>query len=295
MDVNFELYKVFYHVAKCKSFSEAASRLYISQSAVSQSIKLLEEKLKCRLFIRNTKNIKLTKEGEKLFIPIEQAVNLIMVGERTIDDIHNLKEGEVRIGASDTICRHYLLPYIEKFNNLYPNIKIHITNRTSPVCTKLLQKGDVDLALINILDDYDYKGFDVKKLRKVNDVFIAGSKFIELSNRKVSLKELSHYPLLALEKNTNTRHFFDELFESNGLYTKPEIELSSVDLLIDIAKIGIGISYVPKLAALEEIRLGRLFIININETIPERYLGLIIVKNMPLPIAAKKFIDTLTH
>lgn len=293
MDVNFELYKVFYHVAKYKSFSEAASRLYISQSAVSQSIKLLEQKLNCRLFIRNTKNIKLTKEGEKLFIPIEQAVNLIMAGERTIDDIHNLKEGEVRIGASDTICRHYLLPYIEEFNNIYPYIKIHITNRTSPVCTKLLQKGDVDLALINILDDYDYKGFDVKKLREVNDVFIAGSKFSELSNRKVSLKELSQYPLLSLEKNTNTRRFFDELFESNGLYTKPEIELSSVDFLIDMAKIGIGISCVPRLAAMEEIRLGGLFIIDISETIPKRHLGLITIKNMPLPIAAKKFIDIL--
>lgn len=293
MDINFEFYKVFYYVAKYKSFSDAASKLYISQSAVSQSIKILEQKLGCRLFIRNTKNIRLTIEGEKLFAYVEQAVNLFSIGERLIDEMSDLKEGEVRIGASDTICRHFLLPYIEKYNTLYPNIKIHIINRTSPVCINLLEKGDVDLAVVNINEKYDNKNFKVRMLKQVEDIFVGGKKYSDLKDRSISLAELSQYPLLVLEKNTNTRLFFDKLFQQYGLDTKPEIELSSIDLLIDMAKIGLGISYVTKEAAFIAIEEGSLFQIHLEEKISPRYLGLMIHKNIPLPAAAQEFVNVM--
>ena len=207
MDVNFELYKVFYYVAKYNSFSQAAAKLYISQSAVSQSIKALETKLDIKLFVRNTKNIRLTSEGEKLFAYVEQAINLFLKGERLIEEMKDLLEGEVRIGASDTICRHFLLPYIEKYNTLYPDIKIQIISRTSPVCTQLLEKGEVDLAVVNINENYDYKNFNINILKEIEDIFVAGKKFDELKGKKMSIAELVQYPLLVLEKNTNTRVF----------------------------------------------------------------------------------------
>lgn len=291
MDVNFELYKVFYYVAKFNSFSEAASKLYISQSAVSQSIKALEAKLGIKLFIRNTKNIRLSLEGEKLFAYVEQAVNLFSTGERLIDEMNDLKEGEVRIGASDTICRHFLLPYIEKYNTMYPNIKIHIISRTSPVCTELLEKGEVDLAVVNINDNYEYKSFDVMILKEIEDIFAGGKKFSKLKGKKMSLTELTQYPLLVLEKNSNTRVFFDKLFMQHGLDIKPEIELSSIDLLIDMAKIGLGISYVVKDAASSAIEEGSLFQIDLEEKISPRYLGLMTHKNVPLPAAAQEFVN----
>ncbi|MDD2481044.1 MAG: LysR family transcriptional regulator [Lutispora sp.] len=293
MDINFEFYKVFYYVAKYKSFSDAASKLYISQSAVSQSIKILEQKLGCRLFIRNTKNIRLTIEGEKLFAYVEQAVNLFSTGERLIDEMSDLKEGEVRIGASDTICRHFLLPYIEKYNTLYPNIKIRIINRTSPVCISLLEKGDVDIAVVNINEKYDNKNFKVRMLRQVEDIFVGGKKFSELKGKGISLAELTKYPLLALEKNTNTRVSFDKLFQQHGLDVKPEIELSSTDLLIDMAKIGLGISYVTKEAASIAIDEGSLFQIKLGKKISPRYLGLMTYKDVPLPAAAQEFVNVI--
>jgi len=291
MDVNFELYKVFYYVAKFNSFSEAAAKLYISQSAVSQSIKSLESKLDIKLFIRNTKNIRLTSEGEKLFAYVEQAVNLFSRGEQLIEEMKDLIEGEVRIGASDTICRHFLLPYIEKYNNLYPNIKIQIISRTSPVCTQLLEKGEVDLAVININENYDYKSFNVNILKEIKDIFVAGKKFEELKDKKMSLAELAQYPLLVLEKNTNTRVFFEKLFHQEGLEVKPEIELSSIDLLIDMAKIGLGISYVIKDAAASAINEGSLFSIDLEEKIKPRQLGLLTHKDIPLTRAAQKFVE----
>lgn len=291
MDVNFELYKVFYYVAKYNSFSQAASKLYISQSAVSQSIKALENALDIKLFVRNTKNIKLTSEGEKLFAYVEQAINLFFKGERLIEEMKDLLEGEVRIGASDTICRHFLLPYVEEYHSLYPDIKIKIISRTSPVCTQLLEKGEVDLAVVNINENYDYKNFNVRMVKEIEYVFVAGRKFEHLKGKKLSLAELAQYPLLVLEKNTNTRAFFERLFAQHNLEVTPEIELSSIDLLIDTAKIGLGISYVTKEAAIPAIEAGSLFEIELEEKLTPRHMGLLTHKDVPLTRAAQEFVN----
>ncbi len=120
MDINFELYKVFYFVSKTLSFSEASSKLFISQSAVSQSIKTLEEKIGCQLFFRNTKRVRLTREGDILFKHVEQAYNFIKAGERTLEEMHSLEQGDIRIGASDTICKYYLMPYLKNSINCIP-------------------------------------------------------------------------------------------------------------------------------------------------------------------------------
>ena len=137
MDINYELYKVFYYVAKTLSFSEASKQLYISQSAVSQSIKSLETKLNQHLFIRSTKKVKLTPEGEMLFKHVEPAVNLIIRGENQILDANTLNGGQLRIGASDTICRYFLIPYLEEFHAHFPNVHIKVTNQTSARCVDL--------------------------------------------------------------------------------------------------------------------------------------------------------------
>ncbi|HHV71099.1 MAG TPA: LysR family transcriptional regulator [Clostridia bacterium] len=293
MNVDFELYKVFYYVAKNLSFSEAANFLFISQSAVSQAIKLLEEKLQTKLFFRNTKQVKLTREGETLFQYVEQAFNLIKSGERSLKELNYLTKGEVKIGASDTICKHHLLPYFKKFNQLYPQIKIQITNRTSLNCIELLKKGNIDMAVINLPQKENYKHLTVEKLKTVQDVFVAGKNYQHLKNRTVSLKELITYPILVLEKNSVTREFFDNLLEKNGLKITPEIELGSVDLLIDLTKIGLGISFVIKEYVEKELANQELFIINLKEKIPPRYLGIVTNNHLPLPLAAQKFVELM--
>ncbi len=293
MDINFELYKVFYYVSKYLSFSAASNELFITQSAVSQSIKLLEEKLQCQLFFRNTKRVKLTREGEILYGHIEQAFNFIKSGERILEEMHSLGQGEIRIGASDTICKYYLMPYIKRFNHSYPNIKIHLTNRTSPKCIELLRKGSVDLSVINIPEKCNYSNITVKNTKSIRDVFIANSNFKELKDRKVSLKELENHPLLVLEKKTTTREFFDNLMSKHQVSIKPEIELGSVDILIEMAKIGLGIAFVPDECVNQELEKDEIFILDIKEEIPERNLGFLVHSNIPLPLAASKFVELL--
>ena len=149
MDINYELYKVFYYVAISLSFSEASKKLYISQSAVSQSIKVLEKKLNQPLFIRSTKKVQLTPEGETLLRHVEPAMNLIRRGEAQILEANTLGGGQLRIGASDTICRYFLVPYLSRFHKEYPNIHIKVTNQTSIGCVDLLENGSVDLIFTN--------------------------------------------------------------------------------------------------------------------------------------------------
>lgn len=294
MSVNLELYKVFYYVAKDLSFSQASQKLYISQSAVSQSVKALEEKLACRLFIRSTKQVKLTPEGEILFQHIEQAFNFIQTGERSIQEIHSLKQGEIRLGASDTICKHYLLPYLQLFNQKYPQIKVRITNRTSPKCVELLSKGLVDFSIINLPEEEKYQEMTVKKLQAIHDVFIAGKNFQSLAEKELKLQELAQYPLLMLEKNSTTRRFFDSFLQQRGLNLKPEIELGSIDLLIELAKIGMGIAFVSQEYLEKELTQGDIFLVKTREKFPPRYLGLITNNRIPLPLAAQKFVDLLS-
>ena len=276
MDINYELYKVFYHVASTLSFSEASKQLFISQSAVSQSIKVLEKKLNQTLFIRSTKRVQLTPEGEILLKHIEPAMNLIKKGENQLLEANTLNGGQLRIGASDTICRYFLVPFLSHFHSLYPNIHIKVTNRTSIECAKLLENGQVDF---------------IKMLRPFHDVFAANEEFFPLKGRKLSLEELQTYPILMLDKKSTTSEFLHSMFQKHQLDLVPEIELSSNDLLIDLAKIGLGIAFVPDFCIPSSD--SSLFILELEEALPERQLVVVHNESIPISQAARQFMELL--
>jgi len=272
MDINYELYKVFYYVATTLSFSEAASQLYISQSAVSQSIKTLEKKLEQTLFIRSTKRVQLTPEGEILLRHVEPAINLIKRGETNLTEA-NTSGGQLRIGASDTICRYFLVPYLEKFHKDFPNAHINVVNATSIRCTELLESGQVDLVVINTPNSSLGNHAVVKELCSFKDVFIANDNFNELREKKLTLKQLLDYPILMLERKSTTSEFLHSLFQHEQLDLVPEIELASNDLLIDLANIGLGIAFIPDYC-LTNKNSENLFIVKTKEELPERKLAI---------------------
>ena len=173
MDINYELYKVFYHVAVTLSFSEASKQLFISQSAVSQSIKVLEKKLNQPLFIRSTKKVQLTPEGEILLKHIEPAMNLIKKGENQLLEAHTLNGGQLRIGASDTICRYYLVPYLNRFHKEFPNIHIKVINQTSIECAKFLENGQADFIVANYPNSALAGSMNTRVINEFHDVFVA--------------------------------------------------------------------------------------------------------------------------
>lgn len=287
MDINYELYKVFYHVASTLSFSEASKQLFISQSAVSQSVKTLERKLDQTLFIRSTKRVQLTPEGEILMRHIEPAMNLIKRGESQLLDVASTG-GQIRIGASDTICRYFLVPYLKRFHEDFPNAHIKVINQTSIKCVELLETGQVDLIVANYPNKYLSNVSSIKKIKKFRDVFIANRDFEELRGQKLSYKQLSHYPILMLDKHSTTSEFLHKLFQQHQLDLVPEIELTSNDLLIDLARIGLGIAFIPDFCIQDDCK--DLFIVETEEDLPERELIIAHNEQIPLSKAAVEFL-----
>ena len=291
MDINYELYKVFYHVAITLSFSEASKQLFISQSAVSQSIKVLEKKLNQKLFIRSTKRVQLTPEGEILFKHIEPAMNLIKQGENQLLEAHTLNGGQLRIGASDTICRYYLVPYLNKFHKQFPHVHIKVTNQTSIACASLLEHGQVDFIVVNYPNSALSSTHIPRVMNEFHDVFVANRQYFPLDGREVSLASLQKYPILMLDRKSTTSEFLHAMFQRSHLDLVPEIELSSNDLLIDLARIGLGIAFVPDFCIPTDDK--DLFVVKLKEELPKRQMVVAYNERMPISQTAKQFMSML--
>ena len=291
MDINYELYKVFYHVAITLSFSEASKQLFISQSAVSQSIKVLEKKLNQKLFIRSTKRVQLTPEGEILFKHIEPAMNLIKQGENQLLEAHTLNGGQLRIGASDTICRYYLVPYLNQFHKQFPHVHIKVTNQTSIACASLLEHGQVDFVIVNYPNSALSSTHIPRVINEFRDVFVANRQYFPLDGREVSLEDLQKYPILMLDRKSTTSEFLHQVFQKSQLDLVPEIELSSNDLLIDLARIGLGIAFVPDFCIPKNDE--DLFILDLKEQLPSRQMMVAYNESLPVSQAARQFMDML--
>lgn len=294
MDINYELYKVFYYVAKTLSFSEAATELFISQSAVSQSVKVLEKRLNQVLFTRSTKRVSLTKEGEMLFKHIEPAINLISRGENQL--LNSTPSGgmQLRIAASDTICRYFLVPYLNIFHKTYPEVHIKIINGTSLKCAELLETNQVDIIIANSPNQALTNSQKIIDIRPFHDVFIAQPEAFPYENDILSLADLQKLPILMLSKLSTTSAFLHNLFLQNSLDLVPAIELSSNDLLIDLAKIGLGIAFVPDFCIQKPASEG-LIILKTKEPMPERKLIAAYDDNLPLSEPAEFFIDLMKN
>jgi LysR family transcriptional regulator, cyn operon transcriptional activator len=290
--INMEFYKVFYYVSRAGSISKAAKELFISQPAVSQSIKVLEENLGGQLFFRTPRGIVLTKEGEVLYKYIEQAYGFIKIAEAKFADMQKLMSGEIAIGASDMSCKYYLLPYLELFHKQFPNVNIKVKNGPTPVTISALKKGLIEFGIISLPVEEE-ESLEVMECMTIQDCFVGGPKYSELSNRPVSIRELSEYPILLLEPNSNTRRVVDDYILRYGITLKPEIELATSDLLVQFAKRGLGIACVVRNFAEEELKQGNLFEIKLKEEIPCRKLGVVCIKKVPLSAAAKKFIELM--
>ncbi len=290
MEINLELYKVFYYVAETLSFSDAAKKLYISQSAVSQSIKALELRLDKTLFKRSTKHVALTKEGEILYKHIEPALNLIERGESQLLKADFRGDTQLRIAASDTICRYFLVPYLDDFHKKFPQVHINVSNGTSYDCANMLAANKVDLIVTNSPNTALTGSMKVKTIKKFQDVFIINPKHFPIK-RTLTLKELLNYPILMLTKNSTTSEFLHNVCLKHSLDLVPEIEISSNDLLIDLARIGLGIAFLPDFCLKEGDK--DLIPIKIKENLPKRHLVSAYNATIPLSEAGEYFLEKI--
>jgi DNA-binding transcriptional LysR family regulator len=290
---NLEYYKVFYHVATCGSVTKAAHKLSVSQPAVSQQIKQLEECLGVKLFERSARGVHLTEEGSMLFGYIKRGYEEIQMGERKLRQMMHLDIGEIRIGASDMTLRFFLLPYLQKFHEAYDGVQVRVNNAPTPETLELLQQGTIDFGVISGPLSSHLAGVDTIPVRKTQDVFIAGSKYRNLQGQTLPLKKLRELPLIFLEDDTSTRRAVDSFLSSHKIQVKPEFELATSDMIVEFAERNLGIGCVTRDFAQDAIDRGTVFELTFDTPIPEREFYVATYQDKAIPYSAQRLLEMI--
>ncbi len=288
-----DLYRIFNVVSQNKSFSKAALELYMTQSAVSQSISKLENELDIQLFYRTSKGVELTSVGNLLYEHVNSAIGIIDVAEGKLLEFKQLKIGELRIGVGDTISRYFLLPYLEEFHFRYPGIKLTILNGTTTEICALIKSGRADLGICNLpIQDDNIQAIPCKEIQ---DIFVCGEKYKKITKNPIGFEYLMKMPLIFLEKRSNSRMFVDNFLEKKGFQISPVFELGSYDLLIEFTRINLGISCIIKEFSMDYLNKGVLYEVLLEEEIPKRSIGICYLKNVSLSRAAKRFAESINN
>ena len=289
MSVKLELYRVFKEVAEAGNITAAAQTLFISQSAVSQSIKQLEAELQTRLFARNSRGVTLTADGRMLYEYVRSAMGLLETGEEKLSQSRDLQMGHLTIGASDTVTSQFLLPYLDRFHRQYPAIHIQIISGRSHKVLGLLQSGKVDIAFAST--PQEAASLETFPCLTTHSIFVAGAEYPCDFDHVYSLEEIAQFPLILLERKASSRLFLEKYFLQNGLHLHPEIELGARSLLVDLAAIGFGVAGVTEEFVRRELESGRLRKLRTSFDIPPRSVDLCVLRDVPLTSAAQRFSD----
>lgn len=289
--VNLELYKVFYTVAKCGSLTKAAEELYISQPAVSQSIKQLEGQLGIQLFNRTHRGMELSTQGGKpIFKKVEQALKLFNEAQTLVAQIKTSATGDVRVGASDTIFEYFVADKVVEFHEKFPAVKIELISGITPETIEDLKTGKCDVAFVNLPIEVDESLNLYGNCMRLNDIFVAGEKFSELKGKTLPVSELKKYPLIFLDGQTVARKTLDTYLKSLGVEFTPAIEVGSWELMKRLVKKGMGIGVIPREYALAEMEEGSLFEVASDPKLPARSIGMLLPKDVEISYALRSFL-----
>lgn len=289
---NLEYYKTFYYVAKTGSLTQAASLLSISQPAVSQTLKQLEQQTNAKLFRRVSKGVKLTAEGELLYSYVAKGYEQFLLGEERLKQMQNSELGEIHIGASDMTLQFFLLPYLEQFHEKYPGIKVIVSNAPTPETIENLKKEQIDFGVVSspLAEDPSVCALPV---REIEDIFVCGRRFISYKNRTLDLSVLETLPLICLEGNTSSKHYMEDFLSKNNVSLKPEFELATSDMIIQFALRSLGIGCVVKDFALPYLQSGKLFALRFNQMIPKRNFLLVTPSSGHMSPAAENLLHLI--
>ena len=290
--VNLDLYRVFYTVAKSGSLTKAAEELYISQPAVSRSIKQLELQLGVNLFTRTHRGMVLSAQGGKMiFAEVERALNLLEQAENRIAEVKNSATGTIRIGASDTIFEYFLADKIVEFHERFPAVKIELTADFTPETIAKLKADKCDVAFVNLPITADSEVKLHGNCMRLNDIFITSDKYAQQSGGVLPLSKLREYPLIFMAENTVARRSLENFLSSVGVSLAPAIEVGSWDLMKRLVAQGMGIGVIPREYAMRELEEKQLYEVQTDLKLPVRSIGILLMKNAPISYALHCFIE----
>lgn len=273
MNQNLSSYRIFYTVANTGNISRAAKELYISQPAISKSIQKLEESVGCRLFSRSSRGVVLTEEGKLLYDHVSAAFETLTLGEEKLKRSIELGVGHLKIGVSSTLCKYLLLPYLKEFIRQNPHISISITCQSTNETLRLLEDNKIDIGLIGKPAALKNIHFDF--LEEIEDIFVATKDYLRNLHARGIGKDaiLSNATLMLLDKNNMTRQYIDDYLQENQIQVRDSIDISNMDLLIDFARIGVGVACVIKSFVKDDLANGSLVEIPLGIPIHKREVG----------------------
>lgn len=285
--INLEWYRIFLHTARHGNLTKAAQEMHITQPSVSYALKQMEESLGIKLFNRLSKGVELTSEGRALLGYVEQSFSLLAAAQRHVQELKQLTEGELRIGASESLIKHLLLPKLDRFHAKYPGIRIRLSHGKTPDLAQRLREGHIDCAIVHMpLTDPQ---LTIQPLAKLEECFVVGEAYRGLAADLLSMEELAGLPLLLLSPGSSTRVYVEQWFAAKGCTAKPDIELGSIDLLIEFARRGYGAAFITRSFVEAELQSGMLFELRLEETIPPRSIGFATRRDVQLSLAAERF------
>lgn len=273
MNQNLSSYRIFYTVANTGNISKAAKELYISQPAISKSIQKLEESVGCKLFSRSSRGVVLTDEGKLLYEHVSEAFETLTIGEEKLKRSIELGIGHLKIGVSSTLCKYLLLPYLKEFIRQNPHISISISCQSTNETLRLLEDNKIDIGLIGKPENLKNIHFDY--LEEIEDIFVAAKDYLRNLKARGVPKDhiLQSSTLMLLDKNNMTRQYIDDYLQENQIVIKDSIDISDMDLLIEFARIGVGVACVIKNFVKKDLETGALVEIPLGFPIHKREVG----------------------
>lgn len=285
MNIDLELYRVFFVVAKHKHMTKASEELHISQPAISQSIKKLEEQLGGTLFLRSNKGMELTEEGKMFYEYVKGALELINNAENEFTSFKNLDKGEIKIGCSTTLTKLVLLDALKRFHPNYPNININITNDLTSNLINDLKLGKLDFVIFNE-SNIKESNLNLQKIKELKQGFVYNPLFYK--DEVKSFEDLNNYPLILQKEESNSRKLLDYIALNNNVKLIPKMEVVSQELITEFTNIGLGIGFV--IIDLAKRNFNDLEELKLNKKIPNINVYLAINKSISLTFASKTFI-----
>jgi len=288
MNINLELYRIFYVVAKYNHMTKASEELHISQPAISQSIKKLEEQLGGTLFLRSNKGMELTEEGKMFYEYVKGALELINNAENEFTSFKDLSKGEIKIGCSTTLTKLVLMDALKDFHKQYPNININITNNLTSNLINDLKLGKLDFVVFNE-SNIKETNLHLEKIKELKQGFVYNPEFYD--DKVNDFKELNNIPLILQKEESNSRKLLDHIALQNNVKLIPKMEVVSQELITEFVNIGLGVGFtIIDLAVRNYKNLKEL---NINKKIPNINIYLATNKTVSLTFASKMFIKYL--
>ena len=273
MEQHLSQYRIFYEVARCGNISRAAIELYISQPAISKAIGKLEESLGTRLFLRNSRGVQLTPEGNVLFQHVAAAFDSLSRGEKELKRIHDFHIGQLKIGVSNTLCKYVLLPYLKSFVEKYPHVNITIESQSTAHTLEMLEARKIDIGLV--AEPRARRGLNFTPVMEIHDGFVCTPAYMEnLTLREGPAPDIFKTGnIMLLDRSNMSRKHLDTYLSDRDIEVNQLLEVTDMALLIEFARIGLGIACVILDFVSDDLKNGTLIEVPLDAPIPRRVIG----------------------